>query len=124
MKKNLLLLLSFCFSVTTVLAQVTSPPAKSDSAKAIVRICAVNRGKALSVLFVIKSKNGEVRVKGGNVLSNINPQAIKSINVLKDSTATRKYGNEARDGVVEAVIDDDKYPDLYKQIEKEVAKKN
>lgn len=31
----------------------------------------------------------------------INPDSIKSINVLKDNTATEKYGEKGRDGVIE-----------------------
>ena len=78
----------------------------------------------MSILYVIKSKNGEIKVRCGNTLSTISPQAIKSINVSKDSVAIKKYGNEARDGVVEVFLNDDKYPDLYNQIEKEISKKN
>jgi hypothetical protein len=124
MKKILLLLVSISAIGAVAFAQATPPVVKADSAKINVRICAVNRRQVLSVLYVIKSKNGEFKVKGGNTLSSISPQAIKSINVYKNSTAIKKYGNEARDGVVEIFLNDDKYPDLYNEIEKEVSKKN
>ncbi len=126
MKKNLLLIVSFSAIVRAALAQaqVVSPPVKSDSAKTIVYICTASRAQLLSILYVIKSKNGEIKVKGGNTLSSINPQAIKSINVFKDSTAIKKYGNEAREGVVEVFINDDKYPDLFNKLEKEAERKN
>ena len=35
---------------------------------------------------------------------------IKSINVLKDSAMVKKYGSNAKDGVIEIYLDDKKYP--------------
>jgi hypothetical protein len=47
-------------------------------------------------------------------MSKINPKYIKSINVLKDSIATKKFGPGAKAGVIQIYLDDDKYPDAGK----------
>lgn len=41
-----------------------------------------------------------VEVKGINPLNNINPNDIESINVLKDASATTKYGDKGKNGVI------------------------
>ncbi len=39
---------------------------------------------------------------------------IKSINILKDSISTWRYGKAAKNGVVEIYLNDEKYPNAYK----------
>lgn len=52
-----------------------------------------------SVLYVI---DGEITTK--NALKNISPENIASVNVLKDETATKKYGEKGKYGVVEIIL--------------------
>ena len=51
-----------------------------------------------NVLFILDGKRVD-----STILSKINPQQIESINVLKDSSAFAKYGDEGKNGVVEII---------------------
>lgn len=70
-----------------------------------------NRGTSTQPLFVIdgipayeQQKGNEASVFNGesylNPLSNINPEDIKSISILKDATASALYGANAANGVI------------------------
>ena len=54
-----------------------------------------------SVLFVIDGKKLPL---GDKYLDKINPSNIKSMNVLKDKSAIEKYGEEAKNGVIEIFL--------------------
>ncbi|KAA3438525.1 hypothetical protein [Rufibacter hautae] len=57
-------------------------------------------GVALSdPLYVIKTKDGEVTVKKEDI-SPINPEWIKSIDVLKGSEAEKRYKEQGKNGVI------------------------
>ena len=47
--------------------------------------------------------DGEIKAKDFNV-SALDPSAIKSLNVLKDANAVEKYGDAAKDGVIEIIL--------------------
>ena len=57
-----------------------------------------------SVLFVIDGKKLPL---GDKYLDKINPSNIKSMNVLKDKSAIEKYGEEAKNGVIEIFLKKD-----------------
>lgn len=70
-----------------------------------------SRGTSTQPLFVIdgipayeQQKGNEASVFGGesylNPLSNINPEDIKSVSILKDATASALYGANAANGVI------------------------
>ena len=61
----------------------------------------LNSGRQSSFNKVIFFVDG-IR-KDTNVLHDLNPSEIESINVLKDSSAIVKYGEEAKNGVVEII---------------------
>ena len=50
----------------------------------------------VKILFVVNGVK-----QNHNVLNEINPNDIESVNVLKDKAAIAKYGNEGRNGVIE-----------------------
>jgi bla regulator protein blaR1 len=52
-------------------------------------------------LVIINGKKSD-----NNVLMSLNPKKIQRINVIKDSTATKKYGKDAKNGVVEVFVAD------------------
>lgn len=67
----------------------------SDTGKQTIRIvCAPSRSN-VKPLFII---NGFALAD--SVVSQINPNQIRSIDVLKDAAATEKFGNKAKNGVV------------------------
>ena len=82
-----------------------------------MRICTCSTGSSIaSPLIVIFSHDKIIYKSTGSsdMLSKISPQAIKSINVLKGSSTLVKYGDLAKDGVIEIYLDDKNYPDAYK----------
>lgn len=107
----------------TIPATAGAPAAKADSAKGItIRLCMPSKSELLNPpLYIIKSHNKEFKVKDISIL---NPNAIQAISVLKDSSAINKYGNEAKNGVVLITVNDDKYPELYKEIKKAYKERN
>ena len=72
-------------------------------------------------LFVYFSHAKEVlRDSNSTTLSSLDPKIIKKVAILKDSVAVNKYGKDARKGVVEIYLDDEKYPDAYKTLHKSI----
>jgi hypothetical protein len=113
--KAILFIFLFVFMYNASKAQTSVQSAK-DTTK-IIRICAPSRSsmlapKPLVIVFTHRQPNGIIM--DVDSMSKINPKFIKSINVLKDSTATSKYGNAAKGGVIQIYLDDDKYPDADK----------
>lgn len=49
-----------------------------------------------------------------NVLGKLDKKAIKSMNIVKDSTATQRFGDAGKWGVIEIYLDDVNLPDAYK----------
>ena len=47
------------------------------------------------------------RIFVDSILNYINPNTIKAINVLKDSTIKKKYGSRATNGVIEITLNED-----------------
>ena len=56
-------------------------------------------GANLKALYIVDGK--EIK---SDALGSIDPNSIKSINVLKDESAIQKYGDKGRDGVIEIYI--------------------
>lgn len=83
-----------------------------------LRLCTPSRAHMASrkkPLFVIYSLNNII-LKGDTITGNLPPEAINSINVIKDSTANLKYGSAAKYGVIEIFLNDEKYPEAYKTL--------
>jgi outer membrane receptor for ferrienterochelin and colicin len=99
-----LILIAFILCSTSAIAQTSSirineTGAKislvSDSGKAkSIRLCC-NDGKTAKSLYIV---NGFVFAD--SLISQIIPNQIKSIEVLKNTAAIEKYGNKAKNGVV------------------------
>jgi hypothetical protein len=117
---TLLLFIIFC---KVTLAQTPMLGGKPGDKKVIL-ICTPSRASLIGQepLYVLKTHGKELRSKYLK-LNSINPQQIKSLSVLKDSSVTKKYGQEAKYGVVEITLDDEKYPDAYKWIQIDSGKK-
>jgi hypothetical protein len=123
--KATLLILFFALIYTASNAQTNAKPVK-DTAK-IVRICSPSRSSILTskpMVLVYSHKQTSVIYIDVDSISKIDPKFIKSINVLKDSTATRIYGNGAKAGVIQIYLDDEKYPDAYKLLMKKDSTKS
>lgn len=69
-----------------------------DSVKSEIRI--KSTGNVQNPLYVI---DGEVIKEGGDI-NTIKPENIESINILKDKTAIEKYGERAKNGVIEITL--------------------
>jgi len=65
----------------------------SDGKNGVVQI---RMKKSQSPIYIVNGVKYD-----NNVLKNVNPADIKSINVLKDSMAIAKYGNEGKNGALE-----------------------
>lgn len=67
-------------------------------------------------LYVVLSLDKIILKSAGqdtSILNRVDPASIQSINILKDSTGIKKYGGEAKYGVVEIKMKDGKYPKDY-----------
>jgi hypothetical protein len=102
------LLLSFAIIIKlNVFAQVKSDTVK-PSEEAVIRICApsrvqmLNQPKPLYVLYFGKNQWIVKDIPFDSV--KLNPNDIKTINVVRDLKATDKYGNDAKNGVIEITI--------------------
>ncbi|SFS93235.1 hypothetical protein SAMN04487890_106236 [Mucilaginibacter polytrichastri] len=106
--------------VAPVISKASDGKADSAAGKVMIRVCMPSKSALLQPppLYVIKSRNEEFKMKSTIGMSYIEPGAIKSILVLKDSVTTSKYGAEAKYGVILVTVNDDKYPDLYNKIKK------
>ena len=71
-----------------------------------------SRGQLLSPpLYIIKLHDQVIfQDTIGAKLSEINPQNINAINVFKGTSAIDKYGAIAKNGVVEIILKEEKYP--------------
>ncbi|MFD2284762.1 TonB-dependent receptor plug domain-containing protein [Pedobacter petrophilus] len=93
MKKMLLMALTLALAFQSK-AQIT------DSVKTSPLIIQrTPNQKAMEPLIVIDGNKQYLR--GLDAASGISPQNIESVNVLKDSSATKKYGTEGLNGVIE-----------------------
>jgi hypothetical protein len=115
-KNYLILFLVMCTCVPAI-AQTSVMP---DTAHHIIRICAPSRAQMLvSKPLVVVFANGKEIIRTSKAdtaaFGIINPDDIQSINVLKDTTATKKYGKNAIAGVIEVYLKDGKYPATLKQ---------
>jgi len=62
------------------------------------------KGPSTKVLVVVDGvKIGPMGEEGSGPLSKINPSDILTVNVFKDGSAVAKYGEEAREGVIEII---------------------
>ncbi|MVN21585.1 hypothetical protein [Mucilaginibacter arboris] len=129
--KTFFILLLFTLSGEITVAQLVTvaqfPSPTGSAADASknkkIRICTPSRAGLIGQesLYVIKSHGKEIM---GNQLNSLDPQAIKSIHVSKDSKDTEKYGQAGKYGVVEITLDDEKYPNAYKTVQIDSVKKN
>jgi len=80
------------------------------------RICSCSTGPIAPPLIVIFWRDKIIYKSAGSsdILSKVPPKSIKSINILKDSSSVAKYGDLAKNGVIEIYLDDKNYPDTYK----------
>ncbi|MEX8547780.1 MAG: TonB family protein [Mucilaginibacter sp.] len=76
---------------------VLTPPPNADTTKRI-NVVRVDGNALYNKAMVIIDG---VEAKGINPLNNINPNDIESITVLKGASATAKYGDKGKDGVIE-----------------------
>jgi TonB-dependent SusC/RagA subfamily outer membrane receptor len=73
-------------------------------------------GKTNQPLIIVNDK------ESGQTLNNIDPAKIESVNVLKDETATKKYGEKGKNGVLEITLKNDKTKnDSYFELRKSIA---
>lgn len=96
--KHLIVAWFFVFVGGYLMAQTPN----KDTTK-IIRICAPSRGSIIApLLYVVFAKDKMIyKSNKPSFPSTIKPDGIESINVLKDKSATEKYGNLAANGVVE-----------------------
>jgi len=96
----LLLICSFNLSAQTIQSVVdTSQKGKQT----IIHLCTPNRYNARHPpLYVIFYKNKTIaQVDTDSVIKKISPNDIKAIHVLKGDSAIKKYGEKAKNGVIE-----------------------
>ncbi len=106
-----------------VLAQQPGVKVPATASNSTIRICTPSRHNLLKPgpLCAIYSHN-KIIALGDSVLASLDPKMIKSICVLKDSAAIKAYGSVAKNGVIEVTIDDEKYPEAYKNFRKKAEK--
>lgn len=76
-----------------------------------------NTPKPLCVIFSAQQELSRTNMADTALMKTVNPNDIESINVLKDKTATQKYGSEGINGVVEIYMKAGKLPGTYKKPE-------
>lgn len=105
--KTFLLLFFAIIIKLNVFAQI-KPEDHKPSEEVVIRICApsranmLNQPKPLYVLFYGKN-HWIVRDLPFDSIK-INPNDIKTINILKDAKAIDKYGEDAKNGVIEITV--------------------
>jgi len=81
-----------------------------SSNETTIRICTLSWEKIISSpLFIINYENKVYKTSNsekGGVLKMINPNDISTISILKDDEATKKYGDDGKNGVVIVTIKD------------------
>lgn len=118
MKASITLLLFLACGVLFAQAQVSIQTQGQPGGSANIRICTPSRAHMASKkkpLVVIFSHN-KIISKADTMSTDLSPEAIKSINVLRDSLANLKYGSAAQYGVIEIFLNDEKYPEAYKKL--------
>jgi hypothetical protein len=114
--KTTLSLVLFLLSYGVASAQVKTEANKALQQKHL-------KATANNPLYVIFANEKEIfRSSDTSTLHTIIPQDIESVNVLKNNTATQKYGNKAIYGVVEIFMKDGKFPSGYKKPDSELKK--
>ena len=117
--KYLLPLLLFITTLTfSALAQTSGEPGK---AAPIIHICAPSRGQLVRqpmYVIIFKGKaiftSDTIMTKNMGTLNLIQPRQIETINILKDKNATARYGDMAKNGVIEVTLNDKKFPKAWK----------
>ncbi|MEO5909318.1 MAG: hypothetical protein ABIP95_00435 [Pelobium sp.] len=107
-------------------APSTANKNRQNNDSTVIRICVPSRESLLSKpqpLWVIKYGNKEFRFKDNLLNSNpkiqlVQPEYIKSINVLKDFASLKTYGDDAAGGVVILTILENKTGDFKKHLKK------
>ena len=116
MKAPLTILLLLTFNVLFAQERPGVSIETKPTNAATIRICTPNRvnftGKQKQ--FYVIFSHGKIISKADTMSAALLPQTIKSLSVLKDSTATLKYGSVGKNGVIEIYLNDDKYPNAYK----------
>ncbi|MEO5943875.1 MAG: N-acetylmuramoyl-L-alanine amidase [Ferruginibacter sp.] len=85
-------------SGTTITADSVTSNAISDNPKMSLKMV-IGSDELKKVLYVVNGKEQQ------NIdINSISPDKIQSINVIKGKDATSKYGNKAKDGVVEIYL--------------------
>lgn len=104
MKHTYLIILVFVF-IGSASAQVVDPmnvkPVENKVAtdQKTIRICVPSRAGIISnpPLYVVNN----IVLSGVNVMEYIRPTGVEAVNVLKDGSATEKYGSSGKNGVIE-----------------------
>ncbi|MDB5118380.1 MAG: hypothetical protein JWQ79_3872 [Mucilaginibacter sp.] len=110
----ILILLFLLFLAPMAFAQADSNKVAANKPP-VIRICTPSRSSLMAPpLMVIMSHDKLIYKSLAGDMSKLSPDYIKSINILKDSLSTVKYGSAAKNGVIEIYLDDQKYPDAYK----------
>ncbi len=93
-----------------IAAAQTPPPAQGAPGKSvIVHICTPSRAQMMGHdPLIVVFANDKVVFKSNKAadspISKVKPNDIKAINVLKDSSAVKRYGTMAQYGVVEIYL--------------------
>ncbi len=99
------------------------PVQKPDTGKpTIIRICAPSRSSILAGQPLVLVYSHDKIYVSDTSLSRLPPKAIKSINVLRDTSLIKTYGNAARNGTMQVYINDKEFPDAYKLFENKTPK--
>lgn len=102
--KHLFIWLLLCCGLNAS-AQTTQPVADTSQSgkQAIVRRCTPSRYNALHPPLYVVFYKGKVIVQADNdvFIQKIQPKNIKAIRIFKGDSAIKKYGEKARNGVIE-----------------------
>jgi hypothetical protein len=98
-----------------VSTNVTVPATRDTTHSRIITRCTPSRAEMLArpALIVVFSGGREIqrgKLSDSTLTGNINPKSIRSVNILQDTAGVKKYGNDARFGVVEVYLKDEKHP--------------
>jgi hypothetical protein len=125
MKPIVVIIVLFFVSVATFAQSAPGviSNAGTPGKRGTVNICTPNRNKLLNTnpLYVVYSHDkivyrSDTSKAVGSVLGKLDQHAIKSMNIVKDSTATQRFGTAGQWGVIEIQLDDANHPDAYKAL--------
>lgn len=107
--KRLLFIILIVLACQIVKAQTDTLAAKPNT---VIRICTPSRGQMIKppLYIIFYGKNKHIITQDTHSLD---PQSIKSINVIKGAGALNKYGEDARFGAVEVYLKRGKRPGNY-----------